>query len=107
MAEQSANVIIDVKPSLIAAWFHHIFTVPVVEIDDSRTEVASWGRSTVSAGPGKHRVSVYFRYRGQKTARLGESSAEFEVIDGESAHIEARLGPRNGSSFHVRTSPAS
>jgi hypothetical protein len=103
MEEQSVKIVLDVKPSLIAAWFHRLLTNPVVEIDGSRADVTSWGRTALRTAPGKHHLTVYFRYRGQKTARLGESTAVIEARSGQELHVVARLGPRNGSDFRILT----
>ncbi|MGY5131097.1 hypothetical protein ACWGJW_01525 [Streptomyces nigrescens] len=97
MADQTAVVEVLVKPSPIAAWFHHLLTQPFIEVD-GRKYAAKWGTSRVSVTPGTHRISVYFRYRGQKRARLAEASKEFSMAEA-CMHVTARLGPRNGSTF--------
>ncbi|MFF4602941.1 hypothetical protein ACFY12_09350 [Streptomyces sp. NPDC001339] len=101
MADQKAVIEVHVKPSPIAAWFHHLMTKPVVEVD-GRECAAQWGTSKIGVDPGSHCMSVYFRYRGQKGARLAEASKEFSISEA-SPHVEvmASLGPRNGSAFRI------
>lgn len=98
------KVLVDIRPSLVAEFFHRAFTRPVVEIDGVEWP-AKWGTTEVSIEPGAHEVAVFFRYKGQRAARLGEGTAELTVPD--NAHtqprVTARLGPRNGSSFKVKT----
>ncbi|MEX2972448.1 hypothetical protein [Streptomyces sp. C184] len=99
MADQTAVVEVHVKPSLIASWFHHLLTNPVIEVDGQEYP-AKWGTSKVTVTPGTHRISVYFRYRGQKNARLAEASKEFSTAEASSGvRVTASLGPRNGSRF--------
>ncbi|MGW5481530.1 hypothetical protein [Streptomyces sp. NPDC004008] len=97
------NVLVDIRPSLVAQLFHRAFTRPVVEIDGVERP-AKWGTTEVSIEPGAHEIAVFFRYKGQRAARLGEGTGEFTVPD--NAHtqprVTARLGPRNGSSFKVK-----
>ncbi|MEV0260081.1 hypothetical protein AB0I49_01875 [Streptomyces sp. NPDC050617] len=101
MAEQRAVVIIDVRPSPVAAWFHHLLTSPVIEVD-GREYPAKWGTAKVPVSPGEHRLTVYFRYRGQKRARLAEAGKDFAVDETSSAvDVAVRLGPRNGSRFRI------
>ncbi|MEU8780676.1 hypothetical protein [Streptomyces sp. NPDC048637] len=97
MADQTAVVEVLVKPSPIAAWFHYLMTHPVIEVDGQKYAV-KWGTSRVPVTPGTHCISVYFRYRGQKSARLAEASKEFSIAEA-CMHVTARLGPRNGSTF--------
>ncbi|MCB5908223.1 hypothetical protein [Streptomyces pinistramenti] len=97
-------VTVRVVASPLTAWFHHLLTRPVVVID-GREYAARWGRRATRAGkarvaPGTHRLCVAFRYRGQRTARLGESCAEF-TAGGTPLGITARLGARNGSRFRI------
>ncbi|WP_329151006.1 hypothetical protein OIU91_27720 [Streptomyces sp. NBC_01456] len=98
MADQTAVVEVHVKPSPIAAWFHHLLTNPVIEVD-GQEYAAKWGTTRVAVTPGIHRISVSFRYRGQKSARLAEASKEFSTAEASSVRVTASLGPRNGSRF--------
>ncbi|GHG81191.1 hypothetical protein [Streptomyces griseocarneus] len=95
------NISVHIRPSLIALPFHRAFTRPVVEVDGVERQ-AAWGTTEVAVDGGTHRLAVYFRYRGQRTARLGEGHAEF-TVDGSVPEIRvtARLGSRNGSHFRV------
>ncbi|WP_280717570.1 hypothetical protein [Kitasatospora sp. MAP5-34] len=96
-----AKLIVDIRPSLIALPFHRAFTRPVIELDGSET-VTAWGATELPVGTGPHRISVYFRYRGQRAARLGIGRTEI-TVDGSTAvvRLTARLGPRNGSNFTI------
>ncbi|MEU1630345.1 hypothetical protein ABZ746_34645 [Streptomyces sp. NPDC020096] len=101
MSNARAVVLVTIKPSPVAAWFHHLLTTPIVEID-GREHVAKWGTAEIAVGPGDHRMSVYFRYRWQERARLAEASRQFSVEAVEDrVHIGVRLGPRNGSTFRI------
>ncbi|MEV0276422.1 hypothetical protein AB0I22_08575 [Streptomyces sp. NPDC050610] len=92
---------IDVRPSPVAAWFHHLLTRPVIEVD-GRECAAKWGAAKIPVRPGEHRLSVYFRYRGQKSARLAEAGADFAVDEASTGlHVAVRLGPRNGDRFRI------
>ncbi|MER6069674.1 hypothetical protein ABT187_12650 [Streptomyces sp. NPDC001817] len=54
--------------------------------------------------PGVHEIAVFFRYKGQRAARLGVGTEEF-TVPGDARtqlRVTARLGPRNGSSFKVK-----
>ncbi|MFI6347794.1 hypothetical protein [Streptomyces sp. NPDC050560] len=93
----------EIKPSAFAAVFHRLLTRPVVEIDGTEHESA-WGAGEVSVPPGEHRVGVYFRYRGQRTARLGASEAAFAAGPGARMLLSARLGAANGSVFRLSLS---
>lgn len=95
------KLLVHIRPSLIALPFHRVFTRPLVEIDGVERE-AAWGTTEVPIDAGAHRLAVYFRYRGQRTARLGVGREEF-TVDGSMPEllVTARLGPRNGSSFRV------
>ncbi len=74
-------------------------TNPVIEVD-GKEYAAKWGTSEVTVTRGTHRISVYFRYRGQKNARLAEASKEFSTAGASSGvQVTATLGPRNGSTF--------
>lgn len=48
---------------------------------------------------------MFFRYKGQRAARLGVGTDELMVHDapGTPPRVTARLGPRNGSSFKVKS----
>ncbi|MFH8982258.1 hypothetical protein [Streptomyces varsoviensis] len=101
MADSRAVVAVDVRPSPIAAWFHRLLTSPVIELD-GRAHAARWGTATIPVSPGEHRLTVYFRYRGQKRARLAAAEKDFAVDEASSAvDIAVRLGPRNGSRFRI------
>ncbi|MEV7777549.1 hypothetical protein [Kitasatospora sp. NPDC088351] len=92
---------VDIRASLVARAFHHAFTRPVVAIDGVEAP-AVWGRTRLPVEPGPHRLAVYFRYRGQRTARLGLGQSEFTADTAvPGPHATARLGPRNGSHFRV------
>jgi hypothetical protein len=92
---------VTVKPSWSAAWFHHLLTRPVVEVD-GREFPARWGTVDVPVGGGEHRVAVFFRYRWQQNARLAESSVEFSAdAHARRVSLTARLGARNGSRFRM------
>ncbi|WP_327283299.1 MULTISPECIES: hypothetical protein [unclassified Streptomyces] len=95
------KLIVDIRPSLVALPFHRAFTRPLLEIDGVERE-AAWGTTEVAVEAGAHRLAVYFRYRGQRTARLGVGHEEF-TVDGSMSELRvtARLGARNGSSFRV------
>ncbi|MEV1024586.1 hypothetical protein [Streptomyces sp. NPDC050264] len=90
---------ISVRPSLVAAWFHRLLTRPVVEFD-GRASARGWGTHEVRVPPGEHHVRVFFRYRGQRGARLAEADTRFVTRpEARRVEISARLGPRNGSRF--------
>ncbi|MFJ5533988.1 hypothetical protein [Streptomyces sp. NPDC093261] len=96
------NVVVDIRPSLVALAFHRAFTRPVVEIDGVERP-ARWGTTEVPVEPGDHEIAVFFRYKGRRSARLGVGTGEFTVRDDTRSRprVTARLGPRNGSSFKV------
>ncbi|GAA2929855.1 hypothetical protein GCM10020221_27110 [Streptomyces thioluteus] len=101
MLDTTAVVAVKVRPSPVAAWFHRLLTHPVVEVD-GREYASAWGTREIPVTPGPHRISVYFRYRGQHRARLAESSREFTAEQGvRRVHITARLGPLNHSRFRI------
>lgn len=103
MHDQGAVVSVNVTPSLIAAWFHRLFTHPVVEID-GQEQATRWGTTEITVAPGEHRMSVFFRYRRQHHTRLAETTREFSTdSDVRRVDITARLGPRNGSRFRIGT----
>lgn len=101
MVAHKAVVAVEVRPHPVAAVFHHLLTFPVVEID-GREYVMKWGTGKVPVTAGQHRISVFFRYRGQKGTHLAESSREF-TVDGTArrVRITAQLGARNGSRFRI------
>jgi hypothetical protein len=96
------KVLVDIRPSLVALPFHRAFTRPVVEIDGVEWP-AKWGTTEVPVEEGAHEIAVFFRYKGQRSARLGVGTDELTVHDapGTQPRVTARLGPRNGSSFKV------
>jgi hypothetical protein len=96
------RVLVDIRPSLVALFFHRAFTRPVVEIDGVEWP-ATWGTTEVSLEVGAHEIAVFFRYKGRRTARLGMGTQELTVRDDTSTppRVTARLGPRNGSTFKV------
>ncbi|WP_055527824.1 hypothetical protein [Streptomyces graminilatus] len=98
------KVLFDIRPSLVALPFHRALTRPVVEIDGVERP-AIWGTTEVSVEPGVHEVAVFFRYKGQRAARLGVNTEELTVRGGTGTQprVTARLGPRNGSSFEIKT----
>ncbi|MFF2513645.1 hypothetical protein [Streptomyces sp. NPDC058086] len=98
------KVLVDIRPSLVALPFHRAFTRPVVEIDGVEWP-ARWGTTEVSVEAGAHEMAVFFRYKGQRTARLGVGTEELTVHSdaGTQPRVMARLGPRNGSSFKVES----
>lgn len=101
MSESSATVTIHIRPSEIAAWYHHMFTRPIYEID-GRESPARWGVNQAEVATGTHRINVFFRYRRQRSGRLGESAREFVVDEGRRrVNLRAKLGPRNGSVFKI------
>ncbi|MFE9454229.1 hypothetical protein [Streptomyces sp. NPDC006739] len=101
MSSDGAVLSVTVKPSLSAAWFHHLLTRPVVEVD-GREFPARWGSVEMPIGSGEHRVAVFFRYRWQQDARLAESSVEFSAdAQARRVTLTARLGARNGSRFRI------
>ncbi|MFD6938293.1 hypothetical protein ACFXPW_11840 [Streptomyces goshikiensis] len=95
------KMLVRIRPSLIALPFHRVFTRPLVEIDGIERE-AAWGTTEIPVGAGEHQLAVYFRYRGQRTARLGLGRKDF-TVDGSipELRVTAQLGPRNGSAFRV------
>ncbi|MFI9722207.1 hypothetical protein ACIHFE_21510 [Streptomyces sp. NPDC052396] len=93
------TLLLSIRPAPLAAWFHHSFTRPVVEIDGAERP-AKWGDQALDLPPGEHRLRVYFRYRGQRLARLAESGTDLTLPDArESIRLRARLGLPNGSRF--------
>lgn len=101
MVARKAVVAVEVRPSPVAAWFHHFLTYPVVELD-GREYVMKWGTGKIPVAAGQHRISVFFRYRGQKSTHLAEASREFTVGGTDRrVSITARLGARNGSRFRI------
>ncbi|MFC5201992.1 hypothetical protein [Streptomyces kaempferi] len=97
-----ARLNIEIRPSWIARPFHLAFTRPFMDVDGTES-AAWWGTTEVPVTAGPQDIAVYFRYRGQKSARLGIGSAAF-VVDGSSDPLALRavLGVRNGSPFKVR-----
>ncbi|QIY99313.1 hypothetical protein HEP87_42050 [Streptomyces sp. S1D4-11] len=77
------------------------FTRPFMDVDGTEL-AAQWGTTEIPVTAGSHEIAVYFRYRRQKTARLGIGWAEF-TVDGSSDPLVVRavLGVRNGSPFKV------
>lgn len=96
-----AQLIIDIRPSMVAQPFHRAFTKPVVELDGVETETV-WGTTQWQVESGSHQIGVAFRYRGQRNARLALGRAEF-TVDDQTAEVRltAQLGARNGSSFTI------
>ncbi|MGW1197796.1 hypothetical protein ACWD4B_18445 [Streptomyces sp. NPDC002536] len=101
MVAHKAVVAVEVRPFPTAALFHHLLTYPVVEID-GREYAMKWGTQDIPVTAGQHRISVFFRYRGQKSTHLAQASREF-TVDGAARRVSlaARLGPRNGSRFRI------
>ncbi|MFD8221282.1 hypothetical protein ACFV2U_48475 [Streptomyces sp. NPDC059697] len=96
-----ARLSVDVRPSWIARPFHLVFTRPFMDIDGTEL-AAQWGTTEVPVTTGPHEMAVYFRYRGQKAARLGIGRAEFAVNgSADPVVVRAALGIRNGSPFKV------
>jgi hypothetical protein len=100
MSDFAGKLVVTVRPSLVASWFHHLLTRPFVDIDGIEHPVA-WGTTALHVGPGARRISVFFRYRGQHAARLGEGGAELPAVGPQGLRVRAQLGVRNGSPFHV------
>jgi hypothetical protein len=96
------RVLVDIRPSLVALPFHRAFTRPVVEIDGVEWP-ARWGTTEVQVEAGAHEIAVFFRYKGQRTARLGMGTQELTVREDTSTppRVTTRLGPRNGSNFKI------
>ncbi|GLW14176.1 hypothetical protein Stsp01_09190 [Streptomyces sp. NBRC 13847] len=104
MGDLAAVVEVQVTPPLVAAWLLRLMTHPVIEIG-GKEYAATWGRSRVAVTPGTHRIAVFFRYRGQRNARLAEAGREFSTAEAPSVvRLTARLGPRNGSGFRFEDS---
>ena len=107
MDTQRAVIVVHVRPSYLAYWFHRLFTRPVVEVD-GQERTGPWGVLEVPVSEGEHRLGVYFRYRGQSRARLGESSRDITVrASDRRLAVKATLGPLNGSSFRISEPEAS
>jgi hypothetical protein len=106
MSESVSQLTVTVRPSLPAAWFHHLLTHPVIELDGIG-HPARWGTNTLAVEADlPHRLSVFFRYRGQHSARLGEGRTELTAAaPGTTAAVRAQLGVRNSSTFRI-TGPA-
>ncbi|WP_406476701.1 hypothetical protein [Streptomyces sp. NBC_01615] len=98
------KVLVDIRPSLVALPFHRAFTRPVVEIDGVEWS-ARWGTTEIPVEAGAHEIAVFFRYKGQRAARLGVGADELTVHDspGTESRVTARLGARNGSGFKVES----
>ncbi|MGW1073241.1 hypothetical protein [Streptomyces sp. NPDC002537] len=95
------KLLVDIRPSLVARPFHLLFTRPLVEIDGVESE-ARWGTTEIPVGTGPHEMAVYFRYRGQRRARLGLGRKEFTADDSvPRLRARAALGPFNGSHFRI------
>ncbi|MFF2631055.1 hypothetical protein ACFVUN_35475 [Kitasatospora griseola] len=95
-----AVLVVEVRPHWFTAWFHRMATEPVVDVDGVESR-ARWGVNRVPVTAGPHVVSVWFRYRGQRAARLGPGAAELTVAEGAQVPVSTRLGVRNGSRFTV------
>ncbi|MET7898545.1 hypothetical protein [Streptomyces mirabilis] len=96
-----ARLSIEIRPSWIARPFHLAFTRPFMDVDGTES-AAQWGTTEIPVSTGPHEIAVYFRYRGQKTARLGIGRAEFTVEgSADPLVVRAVLGVRNGSPFKV------
>ncbi|MDF2270720.1 hypothetical protein P2Q00_35630 [Streptomyces coacervatus] len=100
----TVKVLVDIRPSLVALPFHRAFTRPVVEIDGVEWP-ARWGTTEIPVEAGAHEIAVFFRYKGQRAARLGVGTEELTVhhTPGAQSRVTARLAPRNGSSFKVES----
>ncbi|MDH6142363.1 MULTISPECIES: hypothetical protein [Kitasatospora] len=106
MSESAAQLVVTVRPSMSAAWFHHLLTRPVIELDGTE-HPARWGANALRIeADHPHQLSVFFRYRGQQSARLGEGRSELTAAaPGSAAAVRAQLGVRNSSTFRI-TGPA-
>ncbi|MFI7388409.1 hypothetical protein [Streptomyces sp. NPDC049813] len=101
MIARGAVVVISLRPAAFAAPFHSLLTRPTVEVDGKEYE-GGWGTREVWVAQGRHRLRVYFRYRGQRSARFGEAGVEFTVAPTDQRiDMAARLGPTNGSTFRI------
>jgi hypothetical protein len=102
MSEHLVQLTVTVRPSLPAAWFHHLLTRPVIELDGTE-HPARWGANALAvAADQPHRLCVFFRYRGQRSARLGEGRVELPTAaPGTLAAVRAQLGVRNSSTFRI------
>ncbi|WP_280702247.1 hypothetical protein [Kitasatospora sp. GP82] len=95
------RVVVEVRPFPANVWFHRAFTRPVVEIDGVEFG-AVWGENEVAVGAGSHEIAVFFRYRGQRKARLGLGHGVFRVDTSAAVtRVRAALGPTNGSRFRI------
>ncbi|OKJ17328.1 hypothetical protein [Kitasatospora sp. CB01950] len=95
-----AMLVVEVRPHRFTAWFHRVATVPVVDVDGVES-AARWGVNRVPVAAGPHVLAVSFRYRGQRTVRLGTGVGELTVRHAAELPVSARLGVRNGSRFTV------
>ncbi|MCA1223652.1 hypothetical protein [Streptomyces sp. 8L] len=102
MDADAVLVEVSIKPHPLAAWFHRPLTVPVVEVD-GHAYTGPWGTRELTVSAGRHRISAYFRYRGQSAARLAETEKEFSVAaTTPRVRFAIRLGLRNGSPFAIK-----
>ncbi|MCC9305883.1 hypothetical protein LN042_01960 [Kitasatospora sp. RB6PN24] len=102
MSESVAQLVVTVRPSIPAAWFHHVLTRPVIELDGTE-HPARWGANALPIeADHPHLLKVFFRYRGQRSARLGEGRSELTAtVPGSATAVRAQLGVRNSSTFRI------
>ncbi len=93
------NVSFEVRPSIVAVWFHALFTKPIVKIGD-RTYTLRWGENSIDVPNDSNTGFVAYRYKGSDTQELG--SANFALQAGGTNRVVAKLGPLNRDSFRIR-----
>jgi hypothetical protein len=64
-----------------------VFTKLTVEVDGEPSK-GSWRKRFIAAGPGKHRIQVYFGYIGMP--RGGEASTTVHIPDGATVTMAYR-----------------
>ncbi|TWF73412.1 hypothetical protein [Kitasatospora viridis] len=99
------QLVVTARAWIVAAWYHHLLTRPVILLDDVEQTGTHWGSNALPLGPGPHRIAASFRYKWQRTARLCEGRTEFTAEDGVTTVLRAQLGVRNTAPFRI-TGPA-
>ncbi len=81
---------IEVKAGFFPLAFLLFFCSPRIEIDGT-VHKRSWGRHFFEVSPGRHQVTVYFRYLFM--SRCGKNSISVNVAAGTVTHIRYYMPP--------------
>lgn len=87
MLDDSSNTGVLVQTKVFPMAFLLLFFPTNITIDET-TVTARWGSSFHPLEPGRHRVSVGFRYLfGQN---MGENGVAIDVVHGQTVHVKYR-----------------